>query len=210
MIFIFWNGSWVWDFLRPDSRKDEKEPELANRRAKAGGQEVVHKEFVAQSQTANHFYREVLDRLRVRTNIKNTKAFPHGDFNSRVFDNTCGSSAPLFTRLELLCLLPFPKIDNWPQRTQFWDIKEHWKNRNRPAEGDSHYLSSSIAMISRKTVSSAVWLPKATTLKGIIWNTTVMFALIIKELDLSDKKWIVGCIYNFGTPSWEQNVYCCF
>lgn len=84
-------------------------------------QGVIHKELVSQGLTVNqHFYREVLERLRkrvmcVRLNILNTwvlhHALPHGYFNYSIFGfqkYSCGLSTSFFARLEFLWLFLFP------------------------------------------------------------------------------------------------------
>lgn len=82
-------------------------------------QGIIHKEFV----------------LKVIFNEMLLKDFEKGPFvittknlaTQRLQFISCGPSASLFTRLDLLWLLPFPKIENLFQRPPFWDIKEHWR-----------------------------------------------------------------------------------
>jgi len=63
---------------------------------------------------------------------------------------------------------PKKKTQIPPQISSFWNCGQHSKGRDRTAEGISTWRLASTATGSGSNVSGGVWLPKGTTLKGIM------------------------------------------
>jgi len=146
-------------------------------------QGVVHEEFLPQGQTDNkQYYREVLERLRktvhrVRPEIVDTWMLHH--------DN-----APCHTAIsvnEFLAKKIFQWLRShhtrliWARVTSYFSqnsnstskivILELWTTSKRSWQtswGQFYTKTSSTANGSESNVSGSVWLPKGTTLKGIM------------------------------------------
>ncbi|GFU63198.1 putative transposase [Trichonephila clavipes] len=113
-------------------------------------QGIVYKEFVPQGQTVNqHFYREVLERLRkrvmrVRQNIKNSWVLHHDNAPCHTATSVASKNIPVAPQppyspdLGPCDLSPVSEIEESPQRTSFWDTGKHSNGCNRPAEGYSN------------------------------------------------------------------------
>ena len=146
-------------------------------------QGVVHKEFVPQRQTVNkQYYREFLERLRkrvhrVRPEIADTWMLHHDNApcHTAIFVNEflakkryfSGSAATILAWSESVWLLPFPETQLSPQRSSFWNCRQHLKGRDRAAEGTSTWRLPAL-LPGVGATSPAMWLPKGTTLKGIM------------------------------------------
>ena len=146
-------------------------------------QGVVHKEFVPQGQTVNkQYYREVLERLRKRFIVS----------GQRMRTLWCCITTVLPVTM------PSPWTNLWPKKVFQWFRSHHtrliwvrvtysfsqnsnstskvvilelWTTSKRSWQtnwGHFHVKTSSTAIGSVSNVSGGVWLPKGTTLKGIM------------------------------------------
>ena len=147
-------------------------------------QGVVNKDFVPQGQTVNQqHYREVLERLRIRVHrvrpeiaatwmLHHDNAPCHTALSINEFFTkkgySCGSAAPVLAWSASVCPLPFPETQIPPQSSSFWNCGQHPKCRWQTSWGHFHMKTSSTATGSGSNVSGGVWLPKGTTLKGIM------------------------------------------
>ena len=95
----------------------------------------------------------------------------HCHLHEQIFDQkgySSGSTVPILAWSESVWLLSFPKTQIPPQRSSFMDLWTTSKRSWQTSWGHFHMKTSTTATGSWSNVSSGVWLPKGTTLKGIM------------------------------------------
>ena len=144
-------------------------------------QGVVHKEFMPQGQTfKKQYYREVLERLRktvhrVRPDCRHLDTAPrqcslsHCHLSELIFGQKkyfSGSAATILAWVRVTS--SFSQNSNSTLKVVFLELWTTSKRSWQTSRGHFYMKTSRTATGSGSKVSGGVWLPKGTTLKGIM------------------------------------------